>query len=72
MKQISKMAAWELDDCVRGATGDLKLALMEVDRLRDIVQYIISKVATFPNRPNLSSDKLLEEIEDIAQRYFDG
>lgn len=79
MKQISKLSALELEQEIEIAKyysedsgPELMEALKEVERLRVIAQDVISKVATFANRPDLSSDELLEEIENIAQQYFDG
>lgn len=79
MKQISKLSALELEQEIERAKyysedsgPELMEALKEVERLRVIAQDVISKVATFANRPDLSSDELLDEIENIAQQYFNG
>ncbi len=79
MKQLSKLSALELQQEIKRADyysedSGLKLAqaLKEVERLREIVQDILSLIATFPNRPGLSSDELLVEIENLAQQYFEA
>jgi hypothetical protein len=72
---ISEMSAIDLDNSIKNSSGHLHDALVEVDRLRDVLIDIVDacntdRVTWGANIKEEEYRDFIEKISDIAHKYY--